>query len=234
MKRLLYEDVKEYIERFGYQLVSEKYKNNYTKLDLICPEGHHHEMSYSNFCHGEKRCPFCNPGFQRHSYEYIKKYIEINGYQLVSKKYKNNYTKLDLICPEGHKFEMRYNCFQKGKRCPECVKHMVISKGEKEVLNFVQSIYGGKIIENDRSQVINPLTGKYLELDIWLPEINKAIEYNGVYWHSKKDIKYKDNEKQIQCQEKKIDLLIVEEEKWINYKTFLMQRIEDFIINICS
>lgn len=164
---------------------------------------------------------------KKHSYNHVKKYIEGFEYQLVSKEYKNVKTKLNLICPQNHSFEMKYNDFQQGIRCPECAKSMVTSKGEKEVLNFVQSIYDGKIVENDRSQIINPLTGRYLELDIFLPEINKAIEYNGIYWHSKKE--KIDELKQTLCSEKRIKLLVIEEKEWTENRNFVQVQVESFI-----
>ena len=39
-KKLTYEEVKNYIELQGYQLLSEKYINNHTKLKMICDKGH--------------------------------------------------------------------------------------------------------------------------------------------------------------------------------------------------
>jgi hypothetical protein len=62
-----------------------------------------------------------------------------------------------------------------------------VSKAEIELLNFIKSIYKGEIRAND----IILLNGK--ELDIFLPELNLAIEFNGTYYHSdlhKKDKNY--------------------------------------------
>ena len=53
-----------------------------------------------------------------------------------------------------------------------------ISIQEKELLDFVKSNYNGEIIHNDRS-IIHPY-----ELDIYLPDLRLAIEYNGDYWHA--------------------------------------------------
>ena len=43
----------------GYELLSEEYINNSTKLLFKCPEGHKFEMNWSNFQCG-KRCPYCS------------------------------------------------------------------------------------------------------------------------------------------------------------------------------
>lgn len=91
------------------------------------------------------------------------------------------------------------------------------SKGEKEVLDFVKSIYSGTIIENDRTQMTPNEENKWLEnheLDIWLPEINVAIEYNGTYWHTLPNVVESDHFKQIQCESKGIKLVSISEEEW--------------------
>lgn len=58
-----------------------------------------------------------------------------------------------------------------------------ISNMEKEVLCFVKEHYNGKVQENNKEI----LKGRK-ELDIYLPEISFAIEFNGIYWHSSSDI----------------------------------------------
>jgi hypothetical protein len=112
------------------------------------------------------------------------------------------------------------NFFYHKQRCPKCWKNASVSREEKEIFQYVKSVYNGEIIENDRTQIFNPITGNNLELDIWIPELNKAIEYNGEYWHSKKHIKYRDDQKLIQCKEKGIGLLVIEDNKWKQNKDY--------------
>ena len=57
-KRLTYEFVKSNFEKEGYVLLSEKYVNNSTKLDCICPKGHHTTMTWGNWKYGY-RCKYC-------------------------------------------------------------------------------------------------------------------------------------------------------------------------------
>lgn len=57
-----------------------------------------------------------------------------------------------------------------------------ISQGEKEMLNFIKSIYNGVILENYRK--LFPHKG--YEIDIYLPEKKLAFEFNGEYWHGPK------------------------------------------------
>ena len=213
--KLTYEEVKEYIEDKRYKLLSKEYKNSQIKLELECPEGHIFWMTWACFQQGS-RCPQCWYESIKHSYEHVKEYIENKGYKLLSEEYKGAHTKLKLECPKGHIFLMSWSCFEQGQRCPQCCYENVSSKGEKEVLEYIQSITDTIIIENDRTQIINPKTGYNLELDIFLQDLKKAIEYNGSYWHLDKETKYRDNQKVVQCKEKGINFLVINENDWIN------------------
>lgn len=75
--------------------------------------------------------------------------------------------------------QRRYASTVKIVRCYDCepLLHNV-SKAEKQLLDFIKSIYPGNVIENSR-KTIPPW-----ELDIYLPDLNLAIEYDGLYWHS--------------------------------------------------
>lgn len=97
--------------------------------------------------------------------------------------------------------------------CPKCSFYNGSSRKEKEVLSYVQSIYSGTVIENTRS-VIAPK-----ELDIYIPDKNLAIEFNGAYWHSSAQ-KPKDYhlQKTLACHEKDILLIHIFEWEWLNKK----------------
>lgn len=54
------------------------------------------------------------------TYEFVKKSFENEGYTLLSKEYVNNSTKLNYICPKGHKYSIDWNKWSLGRRCPFC------------------------------------------------------------------------------------------------------------------
>jgi hypothetical protein len=91
---------------------------------------------------------------------------------------------------------------------------------EIELLNFIKENYSGEIITNTKS-VINPL-----ELDIYLPELKLAFEFNGLYWHSEeyKEKNYHLNKK-IECLKKDIQLFHIWEDDWDNKKSILKSMI---------
>lgn len=226
-----YQHVKETIEsEKGYKLLSTEYTK---KIKIQCNNNHIYETSFQCFNLQKHRCPICGSKKslekRTHSFEYVKDFIEKEGYVLLSTNYKNNKSKLKIQCPQGHIYNVSFNGFSRGDRCPICASLQTVSKAEKDVVDYIKKIYNGLLIENDRTQIINPKTNCFLELDIFLPDINKAIEYNGVYWHSSNYSVYKDNVKKEQCKQKNIDLLVIEENEWLTNKTNCLLVIDDFI-----
>ena len=226
--KLSYKYVKQYIKKHVYKLLSNEYKNSKTKLKLKCPEGHEYKVKFNDFQQGY-RCPIC-AGNVKLTYDYVKNYIKKEGYTLLSDTYKNAFNKLKIKCPKGDEYEVKFNNFQQGQRCPLCFNETKSSKAEKELAEFIKALlYDKNVLINDRTQIINPLTGKNLELDIFVPELKIAIEYNGTYWHSLENAVRNDKIKREQCKEKSINLLIVKEGKWIEDKQLEMMKIEKWI-----
>lgn len=84
-----------------------------------------------------------------------------------------------------------------------------ISQAQAQIINFIKQHYGGIIIKNCRKTI------KPLELDIFLPELNLAFEFNGLYWHSElyKHKNYHRNKLE-SCQSKNIKLIQIWEDDW--------------------
>ena len=107
-------------------------------------------------------------------------------------------------------------CFVSNEYLPQIEEyyklgHSSVSHAEKEVLDFVKSIYSREILENVRN-IINPM-----ELDIYIPEKKLAIEYNGDFWHSTngKNSKNYHEEKSKACEKLGIRLIHIYECEWI-------------------
>jgi len=219
--------ISDYISIFNHTLLSTEYKNNKSPLKIICPQNHIFTSNFNNFKNNGNRCGYCF-GNKNNTYEFVKNYIEKTGYNLLSTEYSHGKEMLVIMCEKGHKYNVCFNNFQQGKRCPICKPKY--SKDEKELCNYIKTLYDGTIIENDRSIIKNPLTNKMLELDIYLPELNLAFEYNGDYWHSNKYAKFKDNQKIIQCKNNGIKLITISENEWINYKDICLKIINEYIV----
>ena len=94
------------------------------------------------------------------------------------------------------------------------------SYSEKEIVDFIKSIYCGEIIENSK-KVISPK-----ELDIYIPNKNLAIEFNGVHWHDENHIdKNYHLMKTKLCNKKGIDLIHVFEDDWLYKKEIVKSMI---------
>ena len=168
---LTYNEVKDYIEKEGYELLSKEYINNKTKLKLKCPLGHEFDMMFNSFKNGY-RCSKCSKT-KKLTYNEVKKYIEKEGYKLLSDTYINNRTKLELKCPKGHIFYMNFNNFKdSGCRCPECAN----SKGETKIKTLLNNLNIKYIHQYyfDECRV-----RRKLPFDFYLPDYNCCIEFDG-------------------------------------------------------
>ena len=84
-----------------------------------------------------------------------------------------------------------------------------VSYGENEIASLIEDL-GFEVVRGSRN-IIFPK-----EIDIYIPECNVAIEYNGVFWHTTRhldDSKYHQN-KAIACMEKGIQLIHVWSDDW--------------------
>lgn len=230
--RLTYESVKNFVESTGHEMLSKNYKNNKEKINIKCSCGYDWHVRFVDFKNGS-RCPKCNNKIKaennKYSYNYIKKYIELYNHELISTNYINSVNELKLRCPQGHIYKTTYARFYSGRRCPTCNKSHQSSKMEKEVYNIIKENYNGVILPNNRDNIINPSTGHNLELDIYLPEINKAIEFNGTYWHNKENTKNRDRIKKQECYNLGIDLLVIKEQDWIYNKEYCINKLKTII-----
>lgn len=98
------------------------------------------------------------------------------------------------------------------------------SFGENQVANFAKSICD-EVVCNTR-KIINPK-----ELDIYFPNLNIAIEYCGVFWHSEKNGKQQNfhKTKMLLCKEKGINLLTLFESEWLENPEGVRSLINFFI-----
>lgn len=106
--------------------------------------------------------------------------------------------------------------------CTNCnpINSSLESIKEKELFEYISSIYENKIIQNDRT-ILSPN-----EIDIYLPDIYLAFEFNGSYWHSDmfKNKDYHLN-KTNKCISKGIRLIHIYEDDWNNKQDIIKAKI---------
>jgi hypothetical protein len=228
-----YPDVVIWSKNLGFTVLSTEYISAFDKLDFSCDVcGYVFKRAFAHLKHNP-RCPMCvkNIGSpSRNNIDYVNKYITDRNNKWIGGEYKSNYSMLQLRCnKKKHIFPMRFNNFQQGQRCPECANDDGRSIGEKDICDHIGTFYKGIIKPNDYTVVFNPSSNYWLELDIYLPEINLAIEFNS-YFHIKDEyVIYKDDLKKSVCLEKSILLYIIWHNDWKKDPTKVKKEIKDLI-----
>lgn len=124
--------------------------------------------------------------------------------------------------------------------CSYCNDKYKTSSGEKELNEYICSLYKNKIERNNRKV----LKGK--EIDIYLPELNIGFEFNGTYWHmderfykptdfnkpknkTAEEIWLYDNQKIKLAEEEGIKLIQIKQYDWETNKDFVKQQIKELL-----
>ena len=186
------------------------YVNNRTPFRIICPEHGEFWQIPSNHIHKThpRGCPKCNGGVKLELFEFIQKSNTIHNfkYDYSKVKYVNAHTKVCIICPEHGDFWQESRAHLSGQGCPKCYRSS--SHFEDEIMNSLNHIE----VEHRNRKVLN---GK--EIDIYLPQYNLGIEFNGLYWHSEENGKDKDYHlnKLNECNKQGVELIQIFEDEWI-------------------
>lgn len=221
------------------------YNNKYTVINfdnmkkpvtLKCECGHTFTVATGSeiFLKGRFRgCPICNPS-KRGKHQMIDNYLQSifdrcddsTEYEWREEYKGNNKIKHRIFHKKCNKeYYVRPADFLHGYRCPHCAK--MRSRSENDMFLDILKI-SPHAIQSERTQ-INPY-----ELDIFIPNLNLAIEYNGLHWHSEK-IKGRNYhvEKMQRCSIKGIHLVQIFEDEWKNNKDAVLSYISQLAsINI--
>lgn len=147
----------------------------------------------------------------------IKQYLsEMNKKCIEGKieRKEDKYIHICNICKHEDIIETNYYHYRFESNISLCTNCYPMSKGhsfkEKEISQFIRSIYSGEVIENDKSLIKK-------EIDILIPEKKLGIEFNGIYWHSD-EIKPKNYHlnKTEECNKLGYDLIHIFEDDWLS------------------
>ena len=207
--------------KYDYSLVN--YINSKTKIKIICPiHGFFKQLPNAHL--SGQGCPKCkNTKPIKKLKDYLCSFIKIhkNFYDYSKTIIIGAEQKCIVTCPIHGDFKITPANHKFGKGCPKCALGYQTSKGEKEVLEYIKTIYKDLIIENNK-KIILPY-----EIDIFLPRVNLAIEYNGHYWHKKreKEIPGYHKLKAKLCKEKGIKLINISDKQWLKNKNLCKEKI---------
>ena len=172
-----YDFVKKYIESFNYKLLSD-YIGIHDKITLKCPKNHIYKTSFNSFYSNNCRCGKCKnletANKRKYSIEYVKEYLNLFGYKLLTEDYINNKQKLKIECAKGHIFYMSFSKFKNAKqRCPVCK----MSSGEQEIYRILHKYFDDIEIQYKFNDCKDK---KRLPFDFYLPQYNCCIEFDGI------------------------------------------------------
>lgn len=197
--------------KYDYSKV--KYNNTKTNIEIVCPEHGSFFTTPDNHIMKNSGCPVCaritNGLKRRITFEKcVENFRKVHGdkYEYVKESWIDYKHDITILCPEHGAFKMKPNNHYNGQECPKCFAN--VSKQEMSLRDFISSL-GIGISTSERKIVPG------YELDIFIPNLNIAIEYNGVYWHSDKKI---DKEyhitKTTECEKHGISLIHIFEDEW--------------------
>lgn len=108
------------------------------------------------------------------------------------------------LCPNNHEYEATMLHRSHGTECPKCHAGRQTSFAEQATYFYIKQLYPDALNRN------TPEFLGRMELDIYIPSIKLAIEYDGEAWHKKNTIKREERKYQL-CKENGIKLIRLRE-----------------------
>lgn len=161
------------------------------------------------------------------SYKLLQAELAAQQRQLLTAydNYQGVRTMVDVLCQNNHQVsQLAANIIYNQTACPSCTFLTGKSVQETNLASFIKQNYVGWIEENDRTL----LEGQ--ELDIVLPDLGLAFEYNGEYWHSDKYVdKYYHQNKTTKLEQLGFKLIHVPEHSWLTkqpqWQSFILNQL---------
>jgi hypothetical protein len=214
--------------KYDYSKV--EYVRSDIPVRIVCPEhGEFQQLANSHLQgYGCRRCAQESNGFSRvyTSEEYIRKASSVHSgkYAYEKTKYDRAHCKLMVTCKKHGDFLIAAYTHLQGRGCPRCgVQGGRLQEYFAELLRSE----GIQAEPNNREILISD-KGNPMELDLWVPEYDMAIELNGLRWHCEKfkpDSKYHLH-KSKECEKAGIRLIHVFEDELLEKTDIVINRIK--------
>lgn len=107
------------------------------------------------------------------------------------------------ICPKGHEYYATPRYRIAGHGCNICSKERGTSFAEQAMFYYLSKVY----------KCENRFLYDGKEIDIFIPEINTGIEYDGIYYHSSKSALEKEKRKDAYFEKRNVRLIRVKESR---------------------
>jgi hypothetical protein len=157
------------------------FKNKKQKVKVVCNRHGPYMKSTEDIL--ESRyfgCKSCRIEDDRHDTEiFVRRSSEAHSgrYSYEKSKYLKSHKKVTVTCPNHGPFSAKaYIHVAGGGHCPKCNPQH--SAGQVEIMSFLKSlgVKGAFMSYREVPEVT--------EIDVYCPERNIGVEFNGLYWHS--------------------------------------------------
>lgn len=208
--------------------LSTEYINNETDMLWECQKGHRWSTKAGYIRQGTW-CAVCAKNAP-HDIEWVRSVAKSKGGECLDADYRGVDYKYRWRCDKQHEWCAGANDVRVNTWCPTCSRKRKFSDKEKEILAHVKSLYPDAV-GNKRKLLKSPK----LELDIYVPSLKCAIEFDGEFWHNSawsrahKAVE-RDARKDAQCIEAGIKLLRIPERDFDADPTAIFNEVEQFLI----
>ena len=164
--------------------------------------GHEWEATVANRVFNESGCRFCmgkepivgetdlltvNPDLAKEWHPTKNKQLTPQNFSAGSEK------KVWWLGKCGHEWEATIINRANGAQCPICAKEQQVSFNEKAIQFYSEQLIEDNGIAVDVETNVKPPFLERMELDVYFPDIQVAVEYDGIYWHEGKRLDVKKN-----------------------------------------
>ena len=127
------------------------------------------------------------------------------------------------LCPKGHEYKASILHRGHGTDCPICNSGRQTSFAEQAVFYYVKKLF------SDAVNRYKDIFSNGMELDIYIPSIKTAIEYDGVFYHKREKLQREMKKYKI-CQKHNIKLIRIKEADITQDKT--QEQTADFVFHV--
>lgn len=214
------------LERYG---VDNFYKTE--EFQIISKQTKLEKYGNENYTNSEKRSKTKHITHQKRYESLIKnfiidfklpiKIIDLSNFQTWKFKCNNCQKEFEIT---SQTFFNRWEMFGDDHFCTICYPRLRTGSSiqETELRNYIKSVYNDEVSKKGVKKIIG-----LHELDIWLPKIRLAFEFNGDFWHS---ILCRDQNyhywKTNKCEEKNVELIYIYELDWQNKRQLIQEKIK--------
>jgi len=220
-KRLRIKDLRRQASKRGGTLLSSRANGADTKHTWRCAHRHEFKQTPTDIKGGHwcSKCARNRPL----TVEDLRVLARQKGWELLSQTSTGCQKDHLWKCPKGHVVKKQPNNLRFSE-CRLCAAGRHASKGQLFVLNAAREALPGREVICSELDAITPY-----ELDVFIPSLRKAIEFDGVYFHALPNQRRRDLAKDRLCREREIELLRIPEMVYLRDREEVRRRVQRFL-----